>query len=449
MEAARATLIDMASVTTTTPPWKTRTVILYRRYWAQIRTSLFWMVVIAFALRLGYIVIGHTYKFKVIEDNFSFGFEMGRIGRSLVTGGGFGNPFNQYTGPTAWEPPLYPLLIAGVFKLFGIYGQASALVLLTINSMFSALTCIPIFLIAKRCFSEKVAVWSAWTWALLPSVMFWCTRWVWETSLATFLLAVLFWLTLVMEEKEGWKPWLQFGLLWGIAALTNTSLLAFLPASGLWIWYRRWKLGKRSLAGIVLASSVFLVCITPWLIRNYRTFGQLVFLRSNFGAELRIGNGPGANGTWMEYLHPSQNVFEMERYRRMGEIAYVKERKREALDFIRQDYARFLGLCVKRFIYYWSGVPRLEKIVWLAPTKNSIFLASSILAFWGLGRALRKRRPGAWLFFWLTLCYPAVYYFVFPHPRYRHPIEPELGILIIYVISEAERKQPRLPAIPS
>jgi hypothetical protein len=44
------------------------------------------------------------------------------------------------------------------------------------------------------------------------------------------------------------------------------------------------------------------------------------------------------------------------------------------------------------------------------------------------------------LFFWLILSYPAVYYFVFPHPRYRHPIEPELGILIVYVISEAELK---------
>jgi hypothetical protein len=194
---------------------------------------------------------------------------------------------------------------------------------------------------------------------------------------------------------------------------------------------------------------VFLACIAPWLIRNYRTFGQFVFLRSNFGAELRIGNGPGANGTWMEYLHPSQNVFEMERYRRMGEIAYVKERKREAIDFIRQDYGRFLGLSVKRFIYYWSGVPRLEKIAWLAPTKNSIYLASSVLAFWGLGRALRKRQPAAWLFFWLILCYPAVYYFVFPHPRYRHPIEPELGILIIYVISEAERNRPRAQRISS
>src|SRR3989442_4845327 len=117
---------------------------------------------------------------------------MGRIGRSPATGGRFDTPFTESPGRTAWGPPLYALLIAGVFQRFGIYSQASAFILLTLNSIFSALTCILIFLIAKRCFSERVAVWSAWAWALLPSVMYWSTRWVWETSLAALLLAVLF-----------------------------------------------------------------------------------------------------------------------------------------------------------------------------------------------------------------------------------------------------------------
>ena len=148
------------------------------RWWSQARTSFFWIVFVAFALRFGWIVVAHTYKFKTFDDNFSFGWEMGRIGRSLAQGQGFSNPFSGITGPTAWEPPLYPFLIAGVFKLFGIYTHASALVLLTINSLFSALTCIPIFLIAKRCFDEKLAIWTAWLWAVMPSVMYWCTRWV-------------------------------------------------------------------------------------------------------------------------------------------------------------------------------------------------------------------------------------------------------------------------------
>ena len=410
----------------------------FLRWWETARTSFFWIVAVAWIFRVGVIVVGHTYRFKNIDNHFSFGWEMGRIGHSLASGQGFSNPFNAVTGPTAWEPPLYPFLIAGVFKLFGIYTSSSALALLTINSLFSALTCIPIFLIARRCFGQTVAVWSAWVWALLPSVMFWSTRWVWETSLAALLLALIFWQALKLEDQDGFPPWFQFGLLWGIAALTNTALLGFLPASGLWDWYQRRKRGLRSLGGIVLASVVFLACITPWLVRNYRTFGKIIFVRDNFGAELRIGNGPGADGTWQEYLHPTRNVYEMRRFQQLGEIGYVAERRHEALEFIREDYTRFFGLSVKRFIYYWGGIPKLAQNPALAPLKNSLFLASTVLAFWGLGLALRKNRPGAWLFFWLILFYPAVYYFVFPHPRYRHPIEPELGILIVYVISQAE-----------
>jgi len=410
----------------------------FLRWWGGARTSFFWIVAIALICRVGLIVIGHTYRFKTFDDNFSFGWEMGRIGRSLALGQGFSNPFNEVTGPTAWEPPLYPYLIGGVFKIFGIYSHSSALVLLTINSLFSALTCIPIFLIAKKCFGETVAMWTAWMWALLPSVMFWCTRWVWETSLAALLLAVIFWLTLDLGERGGLLRWFEFGLLWGIAGLTNTALLAFLPVSGLWILYQRRRRGLRSFTGVVLGSIIFVACITPWLWRNYKTFGQFVFLRDNFGAELRIGNGPGADGTWREYLHPTQNVYEMRRFQQLGEIAYIAERKREALAFIRQDYRRFLVLSLKRFIYYWGGIPKLAQNPALAPLKNSVFQLSSVLAFWGLGLALFQPRPGAWLFFWLVLSYPLVYYFVFPHPRYRHPIEPELGILIVYVISQAK-----------
>jgi 4-amino-4-deoxy-L-arabinose transferase-like glycosyltransferase len=398
------------------------------------------MVVIAFALRLAFILVAHTYRFKPDQDNFSFGYEMGRIGRAIAYGHGFSDPFGAGSGATAWEAPLYPYLIGEVFQLAGVYAQTSALVLLCINSIFSALTCVPIVLIARKCFSEKIAMWTAWAWALLPPVMYWSVRWVWETSLAALLLAVIFWLTLKLEELEGTRPWIAFGLLWGVAALTNTALLSFLPAAGLWAWLRRGKHGKPSLAGVVLAALFFIATIAPWLVRNYETFGQFVFIRSNFGAELRLGNGPGADGTWMAYLHPTQNPVALRRYEEIGEIAYVAERKREAVDFIRADYLRFAWISLKRFIYYWGGRPRDSATASLLD--NSAFLASSVLAIWGLGRALRKRQQGATLFLLLVLCYPAIFYFVFPHARYRHPIEPELGILIAYVISEARTKSP-------
>jgi 4-amino-4-deoxy-L-arabinose transferase-like glycosyltransferase len=411
--------------------------------WARILNSTFGIVAIALLLRVGWIVVGHTYRFKTTDNNFGFGWEMGRIGASLASGRGFSDPFGPPTGPTAWEPPLYPYLIAGVFKVFGIYSKASAFVLLAINSVFSALTCIPIFLIAKRIFSEKVAVGSAWVWALLPNVMFWCTRAIWETSLAAFLLALIFWLALTMEDREGWLPWFQFGLLWGIAALSSTSLLSFLPAAGLWAWYCRAKRGKRSLVGVVLAATVFFACITPWLVRNQRTFGKFIFIRDNFGAELRLGNGPGADGTLMLYLDTTHDVYAMRQFQAMGELPYIAMRKQQALDYIRADYARFAGLSLKRFVYFWAGTPKETQPWWLSPVKNSLFFVSSALTFWGLGRALRFRKTGAGLFFWLILFLPAMYYFVYPGPRYRVPLEPEMTILCVFLISEAKWSKDR------
>jgi 4-amino-4-deoxy-L-arabinose transferase-like glycosyltransferase len=410
-----------------------------RPRWNRIRASLPAIVGVAFLLRVAWILIGHTYRFKTANHNFSFGWEMGSIGAAIASGHGFSDPFGVPTGPTAWQPPLYPYLVAAVFSIFGIYSKLSAFVLLTVNSGFSALTCIPIFRIARRVFSEKVAVGSAWAWALLPNVMFWCTRDVWETSLSALLLALMVWLALSLEDRDGPRPWGEFGLLWGIAALSSTSLLSLLPACGIWVWYRRQKIGRRSLAGVVLASAVFFACIAPWLMRNQRTFGRFIFIRDNFGAELRLGNGPGADGTWMEYLHPTQDIYAMRQYESLGELSYVEMRKREAVEFIRSDYGRFAKLCLKRFVYFWAGPPRATQSAWMNGIKNSLFLASSLLCFWGLALALGGRRPGAWLLFWLILIYPAIYYAVFTMPRYRHPIEPVMAILCVFAITEAAR----------
>jgi len=69
---------------------------------------------------------------------------------------------------------------------------------------------------------------------------------------------------------------------------------------------------------VLLASLIFLLFVTPWLVRNQRAFGQPVFLRTNFGAELRMGNGPYADGTWQYYLHPVHDVAEFHRYQQWG-----------------------------------------------------------------------------------------------------------------------------------
>lgn len=400
-----------------------------------------WLLPLSFVLQLACIGIFHQYRVRPGNDHFEFGWEMGRVARSIALGHGFSSPYDGETGPTAWEPPLYPYLMGGVFKLFGIYSQASAWVLLSINSLFATLTCIPIYRIAQRTFEERIAVWSAYTWALLPYVWYWSIHWIWDTTFTPFILCCLFLLALELPEWRGWQGWVLFGALYGIGALANPTMLAFLPFCGLWIWRQRYRRGLPSLAGVMLSSLVFFVAISPWVIRNYEVFGRFVFLRDDFGLQFRLGNWKGADGMLMAYLQPNLNKLELDRFQRMGELAYSDACKKEAFDWVRENPARFAVISLKRFFYYWNGVPRATSSVAPVDFRTSGFLATSVLALWGLGRAIRQKRPAAWLFAGLVLTYPTVYYFVFPHARYRHPIEPELVILIVFLISEALRRQ--------
>jgi hypothetical protein len=169
-------------------------------------------------------------------------------------------------------------------------------------------------------------------------------------------------------------------------------MLAFLPFSGLWVGYRRHRRGLSSLAGIALASLVFFVCLSPWLVRNYQTFGRFVFIRDDFGLQFRLGNGPYADGLLMPYLQPNLNIVELGEFKRLGEMAYAKRCQRLAFDWIRENPRRFAVISVKRFIYYWGGVPKATNSTTPVDFRNSLFLTSSALTIWGLGRARKSCR---------------------------------------------------------
>jgi hypothetical protein len=332
--------------------------------------------------------------------------------------------------------------MAAVYETFGIYTKLSAFVLLSINSLFSALTCIPIFYIARRSFEWKVAKWSAWSWSLVPYAMYWAVKWIWETSITIFVLTALVLLTMRLAEGQRLREWIGWGALWGFGALLNPSILSLLPFMGLWIVWQLSRARKAWIAQALIAGVVFWATITPWLIRNYYTFGQPVFLRTNFGAEFRMGNGPGANGTWMSYVHPTHNLPEFAKFKKMGEIAYVRMRKQEAVDWIKANPGRFAKVTVARFVYYWANVPWSSTII---PPKNCLFLASSVAAFWGLWLVWKQRRYAWQLYASAILVYPLVYYFVFPHPRYRAPIEPLITILIVFLFSQTSTLRKRHP----
>ncbi|MBS1820469.1 MAG: glycosyltransferase family 39 protein [Acidobacteria bacterium] len=408
---------------------------------------IFW---VALAVRVLYMTLAHTWRIRPYDDHFSFAWEAGRIARSLVTGHGFANPFRGLTGPTAWLPPVYPLIIAGVFKVFGVYTPVSAWVVLAINCIFSAATALAIWEIGLRCFSRMNAVYAAWIWALYPAAMQYSVRWMWEMSITTCLFAWIFVLALRLRdidtsgsEKTGAiiqaSGWMAFGILWGIVGLSNSSLLIFLPACGLWILAGTWR-KQHAIRDAALSALLFIACLAPWEARNYAVFHRFIPIRGNLGAEAALGNGPGARGLLMEYNHPEQATDQLRLYSQMGEVRYVEMRGRLASDTIRANPAHYLANVMKRIYFFWVSVPSDNR--WpteLPRTLNFSFI--SLAGLLGLWLALYRRISAAWLFAWAFLLLPVPYYLVTVHARFRHPLEPLIAVLGVFLFQSAERRQ--------
>ena len=452
---------------------------------------IFWT---GFVLRLACILIGHTYRIRAFDDHFDYGFEAGRIARSVVQGHGYGNPFNGFSGPTAWLPPLYPLLMALGFKLFGLYTNGAAIFIMVCDSVFSAAIAPAVYEIAARCFDAQgiarrasakaapVALWSAWLWAVYPAALQYAVHWLWEMSLTTCLFTWAFVLALRLRrigepaETSGPdiqpdKPWNQnigrwalFGLLWGLIALSNASLLLCLPASILWILWplrgRKQQTGnskqlpghsyrtlRQSVAGAILACVVFAATLTPWVVRNERALQAFVPTRSNFGVEL-----------WQSSLF-YHDVFpwgqavplwtgdpEFKLYVQMGEVNYAKMRGAEAMANLRARPDLFVRFTLKRIQFFWFGVPHAtekHESNEVGRIFNYSFL--SVAGLLGLGLALKRRVPGAWLMASAFILVPLVYYAVTVQARFRHPIEPLIAILSVYLFrSTTSRKVRRL-----
>ena len=362
----------------------------------------------------------------------------GRVARSLVTGHGFGNVFAD-TGPTAVLSPVYAYLLAGIFWLFGPHTPASVITALAINSLFSALTCIPVFLLARRCFGDRVAKWAGWLWAFSPYGIYYGADWAWSTCLLTLLLCCLFLIALKLEESGSLLHWTGFGLLTGVASLTEPVTLAVVPLLAAFTCYRRYRQRLTWLMPASAASLAFLAVLSPWIIRNYETFHQFIPVRSGLGLELYIGNN-GYSARWVNSaLHPNHSDAELEEYEKSGEVAYMEHKRQQAVDYIRAHPGWFVRMTLRRVLYIWTGYWSLDRAYLkdepLDPPNILVATTFSVLALLGLRRVFQLDWAIGVRFAIVLGCYPLVYYVSHPETYYFRPVDPLLVVLTAVAIA--------------
>ncbi|MGA9570263.1 MAG: glycosyltransferase family 39 protein [Candidatus Acidiferrales bacterium] len=415
-------------------------------------TSLWLIMLVALALRLGYM-----WQFQNIHPRqgvsvIPFLFESGNIAHSLATGHGFSSPFRVDTGPTAWMTPLFPLLLAGIFRAFGAYTFHAWAATVLVNISCCTLACIPIYFAAKRIGGIALAAGTAWLWAIFPNAILMPVESMWDASISALLVATILWATLALAESaesQRLRNWCGYGLLWGVTLMFNATLGGLFPFLALWLAYRAHQQNRAWLKNAVAAVMIIILCCVPWTIRNYHVFHQFVPLRSVLGLQLWLGNNDQTQDIFRGDLHPIYNAAEREKYVSLGEIAYMQQKKQEAIAYMLSHPAREAHLILYRAISIWSGgTPYpLEDFLGTPSLRFRTILAFNIVAtlgtIFGIIILFRERSPFAIPIAAFPLIYPWAYYLTLALPRYRLPIDPIIMLLLAISIQHMVQKLSR------
>jgi hypothetical protein len=246
------------------------------------------------------------------------------------------------------------------------------------------------------------------------------------------------------------RDWCAYGLLWGTALMVNATLAALFPLLLGWLAYRAHKANRPWERRAAAAVVIVMLCCVPWTIRNYRAFHHFVPLRSVLGLQLWLGNNDQTQDIFRGDLHPIYNATEREHYIAMGEIAYMHEKRQEAVRYMLSHPVREAHLIANRFISIWSGGtpnPVTDFLGTPSPWFRFILAFNFLAAIGALcGVIILFRCQNA---FWFPVAvfpvvYPWAYYLTLALPRYRLPIDPIVLLLTAVALRQIfyARKRP-------
>lgn len=202
------------------------------------------------------------------------------IALNYLSGQGF-MMYWQGLGPLySFEPPGMPVFHLIFIKLFTNFLFAERVFFVLMSSATASL----FFLLAKRYFSDRIALLASLAFVLYPPQWFWSTR-INGHAYATNMLVVSLLVLNIAWEKRSTLLGLVVGLFWASMSLMRPEYLpgAFILAAASFLKFRREPLGIKLPIAIVLGWTLLLA---PWTIRNYLKIGKFVMSSTHYGYNL-------------------------------------------------------------------------------------------------------------------------------------------------------------------
>lgn len=367
-----------------------------------VRRALPGLLALALALRVGFGLMQEGLTAASDERNWD------GVARAFLVSG--------VLHPGTYWPPLYPLMLAGTYRVVGPHPGTVRLW----QALLGTITCMLLYGIGRRIGGARVGLVAAGLGAAYPLFVFFTGVLMAETLLV-FLTAAALLLALRFEAACSTARAAALGAVLGLGALCKPVVLAWVPLL-LWGWWRRCGLcaGQRVARVAAVVGTMGLV-IAPWTVRNALVTGFFVPISSNLGMNLMVGNEPGANGRYRN------GVDYIAMFDRLTGSGHPVERDRRAvrvvLGWVAEAPARFTGLVFRKLAWFWSPLAPDEPA---HRNRVALFSSGPLLVLGLLGTIRLRGRPEARAVGSLLLGLSLVHALFFAHTRFRLPIDAAL-----------------------
>ena len=271
-------------------------------------------------------------------------------------------PLIMKTQTTANQAPGYPFILFLSWKVLR-ENPATYLIISLVQAILVSSIVFPVGWLTRRWFREEAVVWVMWIACLMPLYAWYATRLHQPAIVMTFYPWLLAgWLSMT-ETNSKWRA-VIVGIATGLAGLFQPVLLGVFALIGIILLFKSLKTRNvTDIRRLVLATLLVLLILTPWTVRNYMAFDQLVLIKNSFGKEFWIGNNPESTGTSVleggkldifSYLVPKYIDLESQ----VSEMHFMKSMQSQAIDYVRSDPAAFVTRTLKKIFWFWTAVPK-------------------------------------------------------------------------------------------
>lgn len=415
------------------------------RHLKQTDRLLLTLLLIAFVLRCAVVVVRRD-NLSIDRDAYL------AIAENLTAGNGFCSVAGQ---PTAFRPPLYPLLLAACLSLGGTI--AIAVVQIGLGTATVGLT----WRLARNAdLAPKIAFVAGLLAAVDPLLLELTSQPMTETLFAFLTTALLCSLTRPTGLKIE-RPVVS-GVLFGLAALCRPSIWAF---GGLWLGFVTLRLARSFLrkepsaamanwrSGMTVAI-VAAIVVSPWVLRNWSVFGRPILMTTHGGYTLALGNNEffhadvvfGRERVWSvdslrRWQQESERRIAESGITRSDEPAHDAALSRQAVEWIRANPRRFFAACWLRVKRFWAVRPQRQD-TGSETLSFAIGLWYTAVTLAALGSLLRHRTCWARLTagLLLTLSLTLLHTVYWSNMRMRSPVVPVVSVLAASALSASQSR---------